>query len=439
MLGGASALFGWFLCGVCWWFFDLEGMFIMLRVNPFRAVRPAAGQAECVASVPYDVVNRSEARELAAGNADSFLRVVRSEIDFDDDVSPYDERVYAQAAANLAGLLERAVMVQEDEACLYLYRQVMDGKAQVGLVGCCHVDDYENDLIKKHEKTRKVKEDDRTTHVLSINGNSGPVFLTYRQDAVIDALIAGEISSGDALFDFVAEDGVQHTVWRVRKTDALVEAFGGLNCAYVADGHHRSASAWRAGKERRAANGGGGGEYDWFLSVLFPDEQLSILAYNRVVRDLNELTVGQAITQLKSVGDLSEITCEGAVPERAGVFCFYFGDEKWYRLELREDLIDRNDPIASLDVALLQERILGPMFAIGDPRTDDRIDFVGGIRGIAGLEKRVDEDGCGCAISMYPTSIGQLLAVADAGLVMPPKSTWFEPKLRSGLFVHLLD
>lgn len=411
----------------------------MIRIHPFRAIRPAPDHTETVASVPYDVVNRTEAAQLADGNPESFLHVVRSEIDLPSDVEPYDDRVYEKAAENFNRFRADGVLIQDETPCLYLYRQIMGNRSQVGLVACCHIDDYENNLIKKHEKTRQAKEDDRTRHVLAINANSGPVFLTYRREDEIDNRIENAMRTHQPVYDFTALDGVRHTVWNITETSPIVRAFQAVSCAYVADGHHRSASAWRAGQQKRDANPDhtGDEEYNWFLCVLFPDEQLSILPYNRVISDMNGLTVEQAVEQLKSVGSVRPTN--EPVPDRSGTFCFYFGNGRWYRVAVNDDLIDRDDPIASLDVAILQDRILGPIFAIGDPRTDDRIDFVGGIRGTAELEKRVDQDCFAAAVSMYPTSIDQLLCVADADLVMPPKSTWFEPKLRSGLFAHSLD
>ncbi len=411
----------------------------MLRLHPFCAIRPHESTAEEVASVPYDVVNRREAYALAHDKANNFLHVVRSEIDLPDEVDPYDARVYEKAHQNFLRMMNESVLIQEDGAALYLYRQVMGEQSQVGLVGCCHIDDYENNIIKKHEKTRKVKEDDRTKHVLAINANSGPVFLTYRKSEVIDGLVEEELKSAAVLYDFTSPDGVRHTVWRVGNTSAFVDAFGGVEAAYVADGHHRSASAWRAGQEKRKANAGhtGDEEYNWFLSVLFPDDQLNILPYNRVIKDLNGQSFEDVIERLRAVGTVEKT--ENPEPGRAGTFCFYFGGKGWYRLVLDPDSIDYDDPIASLDVALLHDRVLGPIFGIGDPRTDERVDFVGGIRGTEELVKRVESQGWSCAVSMYHTSIGELLGVADAGRVMPPKSTWFEPKLRSGLFCHLLE
>lgn len=409
-----------------------------VRIRPFRAVRPTPEEASTVASVPYDVVNRAEAKALAEGLPHSFLHVLRPEIDLPDDLSTYDDQVYAKARENYDRLKSDGALVQEDQPCLYLYRQIMDGRAQVGLVCCCHVDDYENDLIKKHEKTRKVKEDDRTRHVLTLNANAGPVFLTYRDRSELNNLVEAAASSSEPLYDFTSPDGVQHTVWRVSETQAFVDAFGAVDAAYVADGHHRSASAWRAGKERRAKNPAhtGDEEYNWFLTVLFPASQLNILAYNRVVKDLNGHSEEEFVTALKQVGTLSPT--DNPHPPQPGSFCVYVGGS-WQRVDLPAESIDHKDPINSLDVALLETRILQPILGIGDVRTDERIDFVGGIRGTAELEKRVDSGEFACAISMYPTTIDQLLNVADANMVMPPKSTWFEPKLRSGLFIHELD
>jgi uncharacterized protein (DUF1015 family) len=409
-----------------------------MRLNPFRAVRPRPDLAAQVAAVPYDVVNRAEASELARGNPHSFLHVGRSDIDLPEDVDPYDPRIYRRARAALDELLARGTLVQDSKPGLFLYRQVMDGRTQTGVVGCVHVDDYERDLIRKHEKTRQDKEDDRTRHVLALNANAEPVFLTYRGRSEIDELVAGSVSAAPPLYDFTAPDGVRHTVWAVPDTGALVRAFCAVPHSYVADGHHRSASAWRAGKELKAKNPShrGDEEYNWFLAVLFPADQLRILPYNRLVRDLKGQTPPQVRDRLGRLGKLT--ATEDATPGRTGVFCVYL-DGRWHRLELDPEGIDRSDPIASLDVSLLQDRVLSPILGIGDPRTDKRIDFVGGIRGTAELERRVSSGEMAIAFSLHPTTLDQLMAVSDAGHVMPPKSTWFEPKLRSGLFVHELS
>jgi uncharacterized protein (DUF1015 family) len=408
-----------------------------LRIKPFQAVHPTTSDATRVASVPYDVVNREEAAIIGKQNEDSFIHVVRSEIDLDPDVSPYDKTVYAKAKENYERLREIGALVKDKEPSLYLYRQCMGEHHQVGIVACCHVDDYNNNIIKKHEKTRQVKEDDRTNHVLSINANSGPVFLTYRGNDSVDTIIDEEMNKRP-LFHFVAEDGVIHTGWRVENEDGLLQACKTINLAYVADGHHRSASAARAAVQLKENNPSheGDEEYNWFLTVLFPSSQLDILPYNRVVFDLNGNSVEELLTKLEALGTISKSDTQE--PKTSGSCCIYLGRSYgWYLLTFKD--IDFADPIASLDVDLLQQRVLSPLLGIGDPRSDTRIDFVGGIRGTSELEKRVDDGDAAIAFSMYHTTIDQLLDVADANLIMPPKSTWFEPKLRSGLFIHELS
>jgi uncharacterized protein (DUF1015 family) len=408
-----------------------------MRLNPFRALRPRPELAARVAAVPYDVVSRDEAAALAQGNPLSFLHVGRSDIDLPADVDPHDGRIYAAARAALDRLIAEGTLVRDSEPGLLLYRQEMDGRAQTGVVGCVHVDDYEHDIIRKHEKTRKDKEDDRTRHVLTLNANAEPVFLTYRARPELDALTRFG-THGDPLYDFTAPDGVRHTVWRLDEPAAWVQAFCAVPLAYVADGHHRSASAWRAGKERKAANPAhrGDEEYNWFLAVLFPADQLRILPYNRVVRDLNGLTPAAFADRIGGLGRLESMA--DPAPDRPGSFGLFF-DGRWRRLTLAPGSVPHADPIGSLDVTLLQERVLAPILGIGDPRTDKRIDFVGGIRGPAELERRVRSGEMALGVAMYPTTLEQLMAVSDAGAIMPPKSTWFEPKLRSGLFVHELD
>ncbi|PAY18381.1 hypothetical protein CKO51_16540 [Rhodopirellula sp. SM50] len=409
----------------------------MPRVQPFRAVRPTAEKAAQVASVPYDVVNRDEAAALADGNPDSFLHVVRPDIDLPPETDPYADEIYAKAAENLQRLIGDGVLEQDAEPSIFLYRQIMNGKSQVGVVCCCHVEDYEKNLILKHEFTRPAKEDDRTRHVMTLGAHAGPVFLTYRDAPDLNGLVDAAIRE-TPLYDFTADDGVQHTVWRVAQSAAYVASLTAVPEFYVADGHHRAASAWRAGKARREANPDHNGteEYNWFLTVLFPASQLNILAYNRIIKDLNGQTPDQIRERLSGVGRLEETS--DPVPDRAGTFCIYL-DGKWWRLRVPADSIDHHDAINSLDVAILEQRVIRPIFGIEDVRTDPRIDFVGGIRGTKELEKRVDSGEWAIAVSMFPTSIEQLMAVSDAGEVMPPKSTWFEPKLRSGLLTHLLD
>ncbi len=418
----------------------------IMRIHPFRALRPPAELARDVASVPYDVVNRDEACTLAAGNPRSFLHVGRPDIDLPASTDPYDASVYARGRAALDGFLADGTLFRDPDHALYVYRQEMGGtegspfpdvRSQVGVVACVHIDDYEQDLIRKHEKTRKDKEDDRTRHVLTLAANAEPVFLAYRGELDIDNLVRQE-ADRPALYDFVAPDGVRHTVWKAANPDGLVTAFRSVPLFYVADGHHRSASAWRAGRERRALNPGHTGheEYNWFLAVLFPGNQLAILPYNRLVRDLNGLTAAGFVERLRALGRVEQV--RDAHPAASGSFCFYL-EGQWWRLTLDPATIDLADPIASLDVSLLQDRVLTPILGVGDPRTDKRIDFVGGIRGTRELERRVDSGEMAVGISMHPTTMDQLLAVSDAGEIMPPKSTWFEPKLRSGLLVHELQ
>ncbi len=409
----------------------------MLRIKPFAALRPLPNIAAQVSSVPYDIVTTEEAGQLAADNPRSFLRVLRPEIDLAAEMDPHDPAVYAAAKQNFQRLLSNGDLVQEDEPKLYLYRQVLNDHYQIGLVCCCHLDDYNNDIIKKHEKTRPDKEDDRTRHMLAINAQPGPVLMTYRDQPQIDKLVAQDVNDRP-LFHFVAPDGVTHTVWTVDDAQAYCDVFAEVEAAYIADGHHRSASAARAAAQRRAANPNHTGheEYNWFLTVLFPVSQLTIFSYNRVVTDLAGQSVQQVLERLAEVGNLSDTN--EPQPDRSGVFGIYL-DGSWRRLTLDEATIDRTDPIRSLDVALLQDRVLEPIFGIGDPRSDQRVDFIGGLDGTQKLVNRVHSGEAAAAFSLFPTTIQQLLSVADAGLVMPPKSTWFEPKLRSGLFIHMLD
>jgi uncharacterized protein (DUF1015 family) len=408
-----------------------------MRIRPFEAIRPVPSKAAEVAAVPYDVVSRAEARALALGHPLSFLHVERSDIDFPDSVDPYSDEVYRRARENLDRLVRDGVMQREPAPRLYLYQQVMSHRVQTGVVCCCHVEEYDAGIIRRHERTRQDKEDDRTRHVLALNANAGPIFLTYRDDEAIDKLVRQDVHH-QPIFDFAAPDGVRHTGWIVPRAEPYVEAFARLPASYIADGHHRAASAARAAGERRRANPGHRGteEYNWFLCVLFPAGQLRILPYNRVVADLNGRTPAAILQELARLGELTPT--DRPSPERPGVVCLFL-DGRWHRLAFRNDLVDAGNPVESLDVAVLESRILKPLLGIGDIRTDARIDFVGGIRGTAELERRVTRGSAAIAFSMFPTTLDQLLAVSDAGLIMPPKSTWFEPKLRSGLFVHSLD
>ncbi|MGE4488123.1 MAG: DUF1015 domain-containing protein [Kiritimatiellales bacterium] len=406
-----------------------------MKINPFKAWRPAADKAGEIASVPYDVVDTKQARILANGNPLSFLHVVRSEIDLPDGTDPYSDAVYAKAVENFNALKQGCALIREDQPCIYLYSQQMGEHVQYGIVACCHIEDYENGLIKIHEKTRKVKEQDRTRHVDELNANTGPVFLTYRDSDLITSLMQ-QVSCTDPLYKLTAPDGIVHTVWKIEQTGQFAAAFAEVSAFYVADGHHRSASAVSVGKSRRAANPDHTGDepYNWFLSVIFPAGQLKILPYNRVVLDLNGMTKD---TFFQTLEKAFVIDVNGKkVPDATGSVCMYI-DGKWFELMPKEAVSD--DPVASLDVSVLQDRVLGPILGIDDPRESDRIDFIGGIHGTAELERRVNAGEAVVAFSLYPTTLDQLMAVADAGLLMPPKSTWFEPKLRSGLLVNTLD
>jgi uncharacterized protein (DUF1015 family) len=408
-----------------------------IRLRPFRAWRPDPAIAARVAAPPYDVVSRSEAAEQAQGNPFSFLRVGRSDIDLPPDVDPHDERVYLKARDNLRDFMIDGTLIQEPTPSLYLYELTLGSRSQVGVVGCVHIDDYEQDVIRKHERTRKDKEDDRTRHILTLGANAEPVFLTFDGQPIVDQLNAVEMA-GRPLYDFTSADGVRHRVWRIRNVAPYLDAFRRIPVAYVADGHHRSASAWRAGRELRAENPHhtGDEEYNWFLAVLFPASQLAILPYNRVVKDLNGLSPEAFLARLAELGSVTPTS--NPTPDRSGVIAVYLNGG-WHRLELDPASVDTEDPIKSLDAELLYDRILEPMLGIGDIRSDSRIDFVGGVRGTAELERRVDSGDAAVAFSLYPVRIEQVMAVSDGGMIMPPKSTWFEPKLKSGLFVHTLD
>ena len=406
-----------------------------MRVKAFKAWRPAEGKAESVASVPYDVVDTNQAAELAAGNPDSFLHVVRAEIDLPEGTNPYSDAVYAQAKANLERLQNDGVLIREEQPSIYLYSQQMGDHLQYGIVATCHFEDYEQGKIKIHEKTRRVKEEDRIRYVDTQNANTGPVFLAYRDSAKINAVV--EATKGtEPLYKFTAEDGVVHTVWKFEDAAAIEAAFGEIPATYVADGHHRSASAAKVGAKRRDANPNHTGDepYNYFLAVMFPESELKILAYNRVILSLP----GTEEAFLQALEEKFSVEASGvAVPEKAGEICMYFKGQ-WSTLTPKQ-MPDAADPVAALDVSILQNEVLAPILGIADPRESNDIDFIGGIKGTAELEKWVDDGRAALAFSMYPTSMDQLFCVADAGMLMPPKSTWFEPKLRSGLLVNTLD
>lgn len=399
----------------------------MSTVFPFRAYLPSKENAPAVASLPYDVMTRQEARQAVADKPLSFLHVTLSDLEFPDEVSSYDAQVYARAAENFQKLTQ-GVLKQDEVASYYVYSLVMDGRRQTGIVGCASVPEYKAGIVRRHEFTRKDKEDDRTRHILTTGAQTGPVFLAYRDNASLDAIVAKVMANEAPLFDFVAEDGIGHTGWRIPAGDtaAVAEAFDKqVPILYIADGHHRAAAAGRTFDEK-----GGAGESGRTMAVIFPASQLKILAYNRVVKDLKGMTEAEFLAKLSTVGQVSENA--PAVPVAPGEVSFYMGG-KWYGLSFTER--HPEDPIENLDVSLLQNQVLNPMLGIEDPRRDARIDFVGGIRGTKELEKRVDA-GEAVAFSMYPTSLEQLMRVADANGIMPPKSTWFEPKLRDGLFTH---
>lgn len=411
----------------------------MAIVRPFVCIRPEAGKAGQVAALPYDVYNRKEAWEAVRGNPLSFLNIDRAETQFPDDVDTYDDRVYGRAREILDRQIAEGVYVTDSGENYYLYELTMDGRSQTGIVACCSIDDYVNGVIKKHENTREDKEIDRIRHVDATNAHTGPIFLAYRQDGAVKAVVS-ETKAGTPVYDFVSEDGIGHRVWVIddrTKVQAVCGAFAGIHATYIADGHHRAASAVKVGLKRREENPGYTGEepFNYFLSVLFPDEELMILPYNRVVKDLNGLDEDGYLKAVSERFVVKELGRQSFAPAHKGQFGMFLGDT-WYCLEAKTECLS-SDPVKGLDVSILQDCLLGPVLGIGDPRTDKRVDFIGGIRGLGELERRCRED-MKIAFSMYPTSISELLEVADAGLLMPPKSTWFEPKLRSGLFIHRL-
>lgn len=407
-----------------------------MRIHAYRALRPRADIADQVAAPPYDTVDTAEAAELAAGNPMSFLHINHSEIDLPEGTALYDDAVYAKAAENLKRFKQEGWLVSEDRPLMYLYAQTMGEHTQTGLVCCAHIDDYIQDVIKKHEFTRKDKEDDRTKHTATINANIGPVFIAYRDVPEIRAALASA-SQGAPLYDVVDELKVRHQVWAVENAAEIEALFAEkVPVSYIADGHHRSASAVRVGAERRAANPGhhGNEEYNWFLSVIFPASELKILPYNRAVKDLNGLSPEDFLKEIRAIFTVTE----GADPSPASPrnISMYLGGT-WYGLSWPE--VKSSNPVDKLDVSTLQNGVLHPLLGIDDPRTNERIKFIGGIRGPGELVKLVDQKGFAVAFSMYPTTVDQLMAIADAGQIMPPKSTWFEPKLRTGLLSHELD
>ncbi|MEX0617504.1 MAG: DUF1015 family protein [Pseudohongiellaceae bacterium] len=412
-------------------------------IKPFRGLRPKPALAGKVAAHPYDVVNREEAFAMARGNPYSFFHINKPEIDLDASVDAHDPRVYEKGAENLKRFIAEGTLVRDSEETFYVYKQVMGSHEQVGLVAVASVDAYDQGLIKKHEFTRPDKEDDRVAHMDTIGAQVGPVFLTYRAQSVIDGLI-DSVTATSPDCDFVADDGTRHVFWVVKDASvsaAIQQAFDKVQCLYVADGHHRSAAASRVRQRRQSVNTQHTGDesYNWFLTVLFPDNQMQILDYNRVIADLNGLDAAAFVDKLKQNFSVRQVNNrDEAKPDAVHQFGLYL-DNTWYRLTCREGLVVEGDPVRSLDVSVMQEAILSPLLGIEDQRRDKRIDFVGGIRGLGELEKRVNSGDWALAIALYPTSIQSLMAIADAGEVMPPKSTWFEPKLKSGLVSHVLD
>jgi uncharacterized protein (DUF1015 family) len=424
----------------------------MATLYPFRALRPNAANAPRIAAVPYDVVSTDEARALAEGNPLSFLRVSRAELELPAGADPYADAVYRRAADNFASLRKDALTVEGDPS-VYFYRLEMGGHVQTGLAACFSLDEYDRDIIKKHERTRRDKEDDRTRHMLALGAQTGPVFLTYRAAAEVDR-IAATVTAGEPLIDFTAPDGVRHALWRVGGTDrdALVGAFARIPALYIADGHHRAASAARARTQMRddKLSGtplGDGADASTMLAVAFPHDQVQILAYNRTVKDLGGLSPDAFLAMVRERFDVQPSSTRDAnagslkaggpgSPAKRGDIAMYFNGA-WHTLRPRV-APDANDPIGSLDVSVLQEGLLAPVLKIADVRTDKRIDFVGGARGTTALEQAVDSGKAAVAFALFPVSVADLMAVSDAGAIMPPKSTWFEPKLRDGLLIHLI-
>lgn len=408
----------------------------MAVIRPFECVRPAEKVADRVAALPYDVYDSKEARVEVEREPLSFLKIDRAETQFDESVDMYSEQIYKKAHDMLMEAIDDGTFITDKDKAYYVYELTMDGRTQTGIVACASIDDYLNNVIKKHENTRADKELDRINHVDTCSAQTGPIFLAYRANAVISTEVA-KAKQEKPVYSFTAVDGIRHQVWKIsskESVEAIENAFAGINQIYIADGHHRAASAVKVGLRRREANPGytGNEEFNYFLSVLFPDEELMIMPYNRVVKDLNGLSEEEFMAKIKDKFTVSESSTQVA-PSKKGEFGMYLG-KKWYTLTAKEEILSR-DPVDGLDVAVLQNNVLEPLLGIRDPKIDKRIDFVGGIRGLGELERRCDED-CVLAFSMYATSIGELFAVADAGLLMPPKSTWFEPKLRSGLFIH---
>jgi uncharacterized protein (DUF1015 family) len=412
----------------------------MATIKPFKCIRPEKNVVSKVAALPYDVYNRDEALEEVLKEPLSFLKIDRAETQFDKDFNPYDKQVYEKARDILQEMLQDGTLLNDNEEGYYIYELTMNGRSQTGVVGCASIDDYLNDVIKKHEKTREDKEIDRINHVDICNAQTGPIFLAYRSQEIINEVV-NKIKTEEVLYNFIAQDGVKHVVWKVSDeadVKVIAEAFKNIDSIYIADGHHRTASAVKVGLKRREENPGytGDEEFNFFLSVLFPHDQLMILDYNRVVKDLNGYSKEDFLYEVSRSFKVEKVGSEAYKPKEKATFGMYL-ENTWYKLTLDEELFS-DDPVQGLDVAILENNLLSPILNIKDIRTDKRIDFVGGIRGLKELEKRVDSGEMKVAFSMHPTSITELFDVSDANELMPPKSTWFEPKLRSGIFIHEL-
>lgn len=413
----------------------------MAVFRPFKAFRPKPDLAKLIAAFPYDVINSNEARQLVEGNPISFLHVGKPEIDLPEGTDLYSAEVYEKGKENLHKLIDEKYLVEDPKPYFYLYMQEMDGRKQYGFVGCASVEDYWDDTIKKHENTRKAKEEDRSNHVRVTNAHCGPIFLTFCDVDSLNKLIA-RVAKTTPDNDHIADDGIRHTTWVISDKDDIKfvqDEFKAIPNLYVADGHHRSAAAGIVGRERQKANPNhkGDEEYNYFLAVCFPGNQLHIMDYNRVVKDLNGMSEDEFLSSVKKHFAVEKVSSQYS-PNEKGEVGMYLGGS-WYKMKANDELLANSDPVDSLDVAILQNYVLDKLLGITDPRTDERIDFVGGIRGLGELEKRVDSGEMKVAFAMYPTSVEELMSIADAGKIMPPKSTWFEPKLRDGLFVHFLD
>ncbi|MEN6432677.1 MAG: DUF1015 family protein [Smithella sp.] len=413
----------------------------MALVLPFKAVRPQQKFVSQVAALPYDVMTREEGQKAVWGNALSFMHVEKSEIDVPDNTKSNDGLIYQTAKRNFTQMVEKGVLIQDKSPCFYIYRQKMGPQVQTGIVGLMSASEYDAGKIKKHELTRKDKEEDRIRHVDTVNAQTGPVFISYRERKNLNKIV-DEITTASPEYDFTAEDGVKHTVWVVdgaKRIDKIRKEFSEVESLYIADGHHRAAAAATIAGNRRSQDKSNvsGKEYESVLAVFFPHTQLKVMDYNRAVKDLNGLTPGEFIEKISACFTVSK-NFTARSPEQLHDFGMYLGDE-WYKITVKKGVYNENDPVASLDAAILQDHLLFPVLGIKDPRVDDRIKFIGGIRGMDELEKLVNKDGFAVAFSLYPTSMEQIIKVADAGAIMPPKSTWFEPKLRSGIFVHKLD